>query len=59
MKARSFKMLALALLAGGFITMNQFPGASAHEGHKKGHAPASAKRLRNPVPHNNQNLENG
>jgi hypothetical protein len=34
MKTRSFKMLALALLAGVFVMMNKFPGASAHEGHK-------------------------
>ena len=33
--------------------------AAAHDGHKKGHAPASAKKLRNPVEHNTANIENG
>jgi uncharacterized repeat protein (TIGR04052 family) len=59
MKTRSFKLFALALLAGGFVLMNQLLSASAHEGHKKGHAPATAKRLRNPVEHNTANIENG
>ncbi len=59
MKTRSFKLLALALLAGGFVLMNQLLSASAHDGHKKGHAPATAKRLRNPVKRNTANIENG
>lgn len=59
MKTRSFKLIALALLIGGLAVFSQLSGASAHEGHKKGHAPASAKRLRNPVPHTTQNIENG
>lgn len=32
---------------------------TAHEGHKKGHAPAKAKTLRNPVPHDEASVENG
>lgn len=59
MNTRHLKLFALALLAGGLALSNQWLNASAHDGHKKGHAPASAKRLRNPVPHNNQNIENG
>lgn len=59
MKTRSLKLFALALIAGGFALSNEWLSASAHDGHKKGHAPATAKRLRNPVPHNNQNIENG
>ncbi|MDX2032991.1 MAG: metallo-mystery pair system four-Cys motif protein [Blastocatellia bacterium] len=57
--AKQGKVIALltaALLLGyGFIERQ----ADAHDGHKKGHAPASAKRLRNPVEHNTANIENG
>jgi hypothetical protein len=42
MKTRSFKLFTLALLAGGFVLINQLLSASAHDGHKKGHAPATA-----------------
>lgn len=59
LNTRSFKFFALALLAGGFALISQFPSASAHDGHKKGHAPATAKNLRNPVEHNTANIENG
>jgi uncharacterized repeat protein (TIGR04052 family) len=56
---RLLKLFALALLAGGFAMLHDLPDASAHEGHKKGHAPATAKKLRNPVEHNTTNIENG
>jgi uncharacterized repeat protein (TIGR04052 family) len=59
MKTRGFKLFALALLAGAFVLVNQLLRVSAHDGHKKGHAPATAKRLRNPVEHNTANIENG
>jgi uncharacterized repeat protein (TIGR04052 family) len=59
MKTRGFKLFTLALLAGAFVLMNQLLSVSAHDGHKKGHAPATAKRLRNPVEHNTANIENG
>jgi len=59
MKTRSFKLFTLAVLVGGLIVFSQLFDASAHEGHKKGHAPATAKKLRNPVEHNTANIENG
>jgi uncharacterized repeat protein (TIGR04052 family) len=58
-QTRLFKLFTLLLLAAGLAALNSLTGASAHDGHKKGHAPASAKKLRNPVPHNNANIENG
>lgn len=59
MKPRSFKLIALALLVGSLVVFSQLSDASAHDGHKKGHAPATAKRLRNPVEHSTANIENG
>lgn len=59
MKPQSFKLIALALLIGGLVVFSQLSDASAHDGHKKGHAPATAKRLRNPVEHSTANIENG
>jgi uncharacterized repeat protein (TIGR04052 family) len=59
LRIRSIKLFALAIFVSSPILFQGLPGVSAHDGHKKGHAPASAKRLRNPVPHNNQNIENG
>ncbi len=59
---RSLKLSILALLAVSIFVIalaGRIAGILAHEGHKKGHAPASARRLRNPVPHNTQNIENG
>lgn len=53
------KIFTLILLAGGLALLNGLTGTSAHDGHKKGHAPATAKRLRNPVEHNTANIENG
>jgi uncharacterized repeat protein (TIGR04052 family) len=58
-RIQSIKLFALAMFVSSPILLQVLPGVSAHEGHKKGHAPPSAKRLRNPVPHNNQNIENG
>ena len=51
--------MALVFILAGYAAFNHLSGVSAHEGHKNGHAPASAKRLRNPVPHTTQNVENG
>ena len=59
MKTRSFKLFALALVAGCVGLTSQLLSVSAHDGHKKGHAPATAKRLRNPVEHSTANIENG
>ncbi len=59
MQTRSFKLFALALLISGLVVFSQLSDASAHDGHKKGHAPATAKRLRNPVEHSTANIENG
>lgn len=59
MQTRSFKLFALALPAGAFGMWIRFPSASAHDGHKKGHAPVTAKNLRNPVEHNAASIENG
>lgn len=58
-RIRLVKLLALAALIGGLSVAKEMTGVFAHDGHKKGHAPASARRLRNPVPHNNQNIANG
>lgn len=44
MNTRSFNLIALALLIGGLVVFSLLPDASAHDGHKKGHAPATAKR---------------
>ncbi len=49
MNTRSFNLIALALLIGGLVVFSLLPDASAHDGHKKGHAPTTAKRLRNPI----------
>jgi uncharacterized repeat protein (TIGR04052 family) len=56
---RSIKLFALVMFVSSPILLQGLPDISAHDGHKKGHAPVSAKRLRNPVPQNSQNLENG
>ena len=59
---RSLSLSVLGLLVFGlFATLlsGQLTGIFAHEGHKKGHAPATAKRLQNPVQHDKQNIENG
>jgi len=58
-QTRFAKLLVLAALIGSLVVIRDLTGVLAHDGHKKGHAPASAKRLRNPVPHNNQNIANG
>ncbi|MBK9709072.1 MAG: metallo-mystery pair system four-Cys motif protein [Acidobacteria bacterium] len=58
-QTRLFKLFALAFLVGCFAIAKDWQDVSAHEGHKKGHAPVTAKKLRNPVPHNTQNIENG
>ena len=59
---RLLRLSVLGLLVVGLVATllsGQLTGIFAHEGHKKGHAPAAAKRLRNPVQHNTQNIENG
>lgn len=53
------KLMVIAILLAGVAALWNLPGASAHEGHKKGHAPATAKNLRNPVEHSTANIENG
>ena len=58
-RANWIKFLTLIALVAGALALRELPGAFAHEGHKKGHAPATAKRLRNPVEHSNATLENG
>lgn len=58
--SRLLKLVAVALLAGSLAMVKDWPGASAqHEGHKKGHAPAKARKARNPVERNTANIENG
>jgi mono/diheme cytochrome c family protein/Cu/Ag efflux protein CusF len=59
---RSLKLSVLGLLVVGLVATllsGQLTGIFAHEGHKKGHAPATAKRLRNPLQRNTQNIGNG
>lgn len=54
--------IKLSFLVGIFLcglAVAKLPNMEAHDGHKKGHAPATAKRLRNPVEHNTANIENG
>jgi uncharacterized repeat protein (TIGR04052 family) len=63
--SRLLKLSVILLLLFGLLVallpveFSGWWGILAHEGHKKGHAPAAARRLRNPVPHNTQNIENG
>lgn len=59
---RSLSLSVLGLFVVGLVATflsGQLTGIFAHEGHKKGHAPATAKRLQNPVQHDTQNIENG
>ena len=53
------KLLFLCAVGLAGLAQLDLPKISAHEGHKKGHAPATAKRLRNPVEHSTANIENG
>lgn len=55
----TIKLIAIIGIFACGLALREWPGASAHEGHKKGHAPATAKNLRNPVEHNTANIENG
>ncbi|MFZ4795003.1 MAG: hypothetical protein ACOYLN_12815, partial [Blastocatellia bacterium] len=58
---RSLKLSVLGLLVVGLVATllsGQLTGIFAHEGHKKGHAPATAKRLRNPLQRNTPNIGN-
>lgn len=50
----------MILLSGGLIAMLWMIGASsAHEGHKHSNAPASAKRLKNPLKVTDESIEAG
>ena len=51
-------VLAASLLA-ALWAINFAPGSSAHEGHKHAHAPASAKKLKNPLTANNETIAGG
>jgi uncharacterized repeat protein (TIGR04052 family) len=61
MKSQTYliKLFAFCALLASAAFFQFNTGAAAHEGHKKGHAPATAKRLRNPVEHNTANIDNG
>jgi mono/diheme cytochrome c family protein len=59
MKKELTRLTLALLLSAATIVVGRWPVASAHEGHKRKNAPASAKKLKNPLAATEENVAGG